>query len=129
MGRDFMLTGSGFGAFPEVFPAYLPRGESDVWYAIHNDYLELFLAGGVITVALVLWLTVGYAIRAVRSVRIESKRGWLFASLGLALGLLALAAHEAVDFNLQLPANALLFAVAAAIAASPSVERERETPA
>jgi hypothetical protein len=35
------------------------------------------------------------------------------------LGLLALAVHEAVDFNLQIPANALLFVAIAAMAVSP----------
>jgi hypothetical protein len=39
--------------------------------------------------------------------------------LGLTLGLIALAVHETVDFNLQIPANALLFVVLAAIAVAP----------
>ena len=124
MGRDFMLTGSGFGAFPEVFPAYLPFGEREIWFALHNDYLEVYLAGGAVAVALVLWLAAGFVIRAVRAVRIESTRGRLLPALGLAVALLALAVHEAVDFNLQIPANALLFVVLAAIATSPAVAEE-----
>lgn len=124
MGRDFMLTGSGFGAFQEVFPPYLPRGERDLWYQMHNDYLELYLAGGLVAVVLVLWLAAGFVMRAVRGFRIESSRGRLLPALGLILGLLALAVHEAVDFNLQIPANALLFVVLAALATSPAVSRE-----
>jgi O-antigen ligase len=86
---------------------------------LHNDYLEVYLAGGLAAAALVAWLAVGYATRAFGVVRSELARGSGLASLGLALGLLALAAHEAVDFNLQVPANALLFVVIAAIGVSP----------
>ena len=70
---------------------------------MHNDYLELYLAGGVVAVALVLWLAVGYrGPRRTRRPKLESTRGRLLPSLGLVLGLLALAVHELVDFNLQI---------------------------
>jgi O-antigen ligase len=86
---------------------------------MHNDYLEVYLAGGLVAAALVLWLAAGFTTRVVRVVRSESARGRLLPSLGLALSLLAIAAHEAVDFNLQIPANALLFVALAAMAVSP----------
>jgi O-antigen ligase len=119
MAGDYTLTGSGFGAFSELIPAYLPRGENDHWFQLHNDYLEVYLAGGLVAVALASWLTLVFAIRAVRVVRMESRHGRLLPSLGLVLGLLAIAVHESVDFNLQVPANALLFVVIAAIGVSP----------
>ena len=119
MAGDYTLTGSGFGAFSEIIPAYLPRGESEHWLQLHNDYLELYLAGGLVAVALVAWLAVTFVVRVARAVWSESGRDRLLPSLGLALGLLAIAAHEAVDFNLQVPANALLFVVIAAMAVSP----------
>ena len=119
MGEDYMLTGSGFGAFSDVFPAYLPRGDKEAWLQLHNDYLEVYLAGGLVAAALVAWLAVAYSVRMVRVVRSEWSRRRGLPSIGLALGLLALAAHEAVDFNLQVPANALLFVVIAAIGVSP----------
>lgn len=119
MAGDYTLTGSGFGAFSELIPAYLPRGEHEHWFELHNDYLEVYLAGGLVAAALTAWLTVVYALRAVRAVRAESARGRLLPSLGLAMGLVALAVHEAVDFNLQVPANALYFVVIAAIGLSP----------
>jgi O-antigen ligase len=119
MAGDYVLTGSGFGAFSDLIPAYLPRGDSGLWLQLHNDYLEVFLAGGVVAAALIGWLAVAYVSRVARAVRLEfvGRRG--LPSLGLSLGLLALAAHEAVDFNLQVPANALLFVVIAAIGLSP----------
>ena len=127
MAGDYPLTGSGFGAFSDLFPAYLPRGESAYWLQLHNDYLEVYLAGGLIAVLLLAWLAVAFGVRAARVVRAESERGHLLPSLGLVLGLVALAAHETVDFNLQVPANALLFVVIAAMAVSPPA-RSAEGP-
>ncbi len=119
MAGDYPLAGSGFGAFSELIPAYLPRGDNEAWLQLHNDYLEVYLAGGLVTAALVAWLAAAYVARMARVVRAESARDRGLPSLGLALGLLAIAVHEAVDFNLQVPANALLFVVIAAIGVSP----------
>jgi len=119
MAGDYVWTGSGFGAFSDLIAAYLPRGDSEAWLQLHNDYLEVYLAGGFVAAALVAWLALAYTARLARVVRSEFARGRGLPSLGLALGLLALAAHEAVDFNLQVPANALFFVVVAAIGVSP----------
>jgi O-antigen ligase len=119
MVADYPLTGSGFSTVAEVIPSYLPRGESGTWEELHNDYLEVVVAGGAIAVALVSWLTVVFGWRVVRSLRLGARRGRFLPGLGLSLGLIALAVHETVDFNLQIPANALLFVVLAAIAVAP----------
>jgi hypothetical protein len=119
MARDYPLTGTGFGAFDEAFPAYVPRGESGVWNALHNDYLELYVSGGMVAVTFFAWLAAAYAWRVVRVARAKAVNGRLLPTLGLVLGLAAIAAHEIVDFNLQVPANALLFVVMAAICVSP----------
>jgi O-antigen ligase len=69
MSQDYPWTGSGFGAFPEVFPAYLPRGENDFWVELHNDYLEVYVAGGLVAVALSGWLAAAFGMRLARAVR------------------------------------------------------------
>jgi O-antigen ligase len=127
MANDYALTGSGFGAFREVFPAYQPRGDADVWLQMHNDYLELYQAGGMVAAALVAWLAIAVALRAVRVLRSEFALGRGLSSLGLAIGLCAMAVHELVDFNLQVPANALLFVALAAMGVS-SAARSPEAP-
>jgi O-antigen ligase len=119
MAGDYPLTGSGFGAFGDLIPTYLPRGDKEAWYQLHNDYLEVCLAGGLVAAALVAWLTVAFGVRVARVVRSEFARGRGLPMLGLVLGLIALALHEVVDFNLQVPANALLFVVIAAMGVSP----------
>jgi O-antigen ligase len=121
MAEDYPLAGSGFGAFSDVIPGYLPRGDSASWLQMHNDYLEVYLAGGLIAAALVVWLALAFMTRLGRVVRSGLARDRGLSSLGLALGLFALAVHEAVDFNLQVPANALLFVVIAAMGVSPLV--------
>lgn len=122
MAADYWAVGSGLGAFADVFPAYQPAGESGIWGEAHSDWLELVLGGGVVGVALTLTLAAAYARRLVASVRrAASDRG---AVLGAALGVGSLTVHALVDFNHQIPANALLFVATAAWAASRENGRE-----
>lgn len=122
--EDYPLAGSGFGAFRVVIPKYLPRGDSGHWLQMHNDYYEVVVAGGLVGAILAAWLAVAFTVRVIRAVRSEAERGKLLPALGLSFGLASLATHEAVDFNLQIPANALLFVVAAAFALGPLARAE-----
>ncbi len=115
MMRDYAVTGSGFGSFRDVFPAYLPPGELMRWYRVHNDYLEVVLEGGFVAGLLVLWLTWNYWIRVLGGVG-RASCSHDYATIGLVLGLIALSVHAFFDFNHQVPANALLFTTLAAIA-------------
>jgi O-antigen ligase len=116
---DYRWSGIGFGALGEILHAYLPRGEGGHWAQLHNDYLEVYVAGGLVAAALLLWLAMTFGRRAWLVIRSEPASGRLLSTLGLACGLVALAVHEFVDFNLQIPANALLFVVMAAMCVSP----------
>ncbi|ANM29051.1 hypothetical protein ABI59_04765 [Acidobacteria bacterium Mor1] len=104
---DYPVTGSGFGTFRELFPAYVPPGSFKIWNQVHNDYLELLIEGGVVAGALTLILLALFGWRAIRAVR-DGER-MRIERLGLALGILCLAIHAVGDFNHQIPANALLF--------------------
>jgi O-antigen ligase len=112
--RDFPVFGTGFGTFRFVFPSYVPAGEISTWLQVHNDYLEVLLEGGVVAGFLLLWLVAAYSRRVLAdgptSLAANSSR------LGMLLGLLSLAIHAFVEFNHQIPANALLFVVVAALA-------------
>jgi O-antigen ligase len=82
----------------------------------HNDYLQLVAEGGVL-LAIPALLCLGVLIVDVRQRFLEetSQRNyWL--RVGASTGLLAIALQETVDFSLQIPANAMLFAVVCAIA-------------
>jgi O-antigen ligase len=115
--RDYPLTGIGFGAFGEVFPGYMPAGSAGHWAWLHNDYLQVLVEGGIVAAILVAWLALGFWSRALdRSVLRLSDGVVNPEHVGLLLGLAALSVHAILDFNHQIPANALLFVTLAAMA-------------
>jgi len=112
--RDFALTGTGAGSFYGSFIRYRPPGDHFFDHA-HNDYVELASDWGAIGLGLLLlfvWLSVASNLRSLISRRSHMARGMAFGSL---MAMLALAVHSSVDFNLHIPANALLIVVAIAM--------------
>ncbi len=112
--EDFNWTGSGAGTFEYAFPAYVNDNYGGYDHA-HNDYLELLSDLGYIgfsclggLVAISLW----QALKALRYRHSSFVRGMGFAGL---MGTLSLLIHSSVDFNLQIPANAMLFIAMLAI--------------
>ncbi len=110
--RDFPLTGAGIGAFREVFPIYAPAGGDARMRHLHNDYFEVVVETGWFGALLLVGLTFAFVWLAVSS----SKRN--LTANGLLIGLACLFVHAAVDFNHQIPANALLFVAAAGMVVS-----------
>ncbi|MCU0241528.1 MAG: O-antigen ligase family protein [Vicinamibacteria bacterium] len=75
------------------------------WYSeAHNDYLQLLLETGLPGLLLGLWA-------AVRILRAHLRRPWFFTAL------CAVLLHCLVDFDLQIPALAALFAILASVGA------------
>ncbi len=107
--NDFLTTGAGVGAFREVFPIYAPAGGDARMAHLHNDYFEIVVETGWPGALLLLAMLACFARLAVINAR-RSLR-----ARGLAIGLGCLFLHAAVDFNHQIPANALLFVAAAGI--------------
>ncbi len=116
--RDFRITGSGFNTYQRIVPLY-PTAELDrhPYEGAHNDFLQLMVEGGLL-VGLPAVAVLGFFVRDTRR-RLRERAGdrateWL--RTGAAIGLLLIAAQETVDFSLQIPGNAALFIVLAAIA-------------
>ncbi|MBQ0959917.1 O-antigen ligase family protein [Ideonella sp. 4Y11] len=108
--------GWGGGVFDRVFPRV--RTPEIYWgkfdYA-HNDYVQQAVEVGL--VGMLLWVGVGLlagwrAVRLLRDDQPRLSRGVAVCTL-VALGCLGL--HSLVDFNLQMPANAMLFTVLLAL--------------
>ena len=114
--RDFAIVGCGFGAFRDVFAHYVPPGDEGRWEHLHNDYLQVVAEGGAIGAVLVLLLTLGFAYRLFVRGAWRARNSIDLELVGLVFGILSLAAHAIVDFNHQIPANALLFVTLAALA-------------
>lgn len=107
--EDFPITGSGLGSYSRVVPHY-ETTEAKFLFA-HNDYVQLALEGGMATAGLAgllaLWQT-GALIRGV------FRRVGHYSSALCAGALGALAAvgfHSLFDYNMHVPANALLLGV------------------
>jgi len=115
MVRDFWVSGVGVGAYERAMTVYQQTPHTFYINHAHNEYLQLLAEGGVAlalpaacAVCAVVWL-------AVRRLRDDhSPVFWIRA--GAASGILAAAVQAIWDTGLRLPANAVLFALLAAIA-------------
>jgi O-antigen ligase/tetratricopeptide (TPR) repeat protein len=119
--REFPLFGVGLGAWPEVFFRFQPAPRSDLLYnAAHNDYLELVVDMGLVGIALLGWLVVRVAAR-LRSALHTLPDQMLPTFAAMVAGLIVMAAIEFFDFDLQVPANLVLFALLAGLALRMSI--------
>jgi O-antigen ligase len=119
MWRDHPLTGVGPAHFDYRFRAYRPasgyiQGRPD---RAHNDYLNTLADWGLIGFTLVAgaWALFGWGVvRSWKYVQraqndLTAKRSNRTAVvLGASIGLLAILVHSFVDFNMHIPANAIL---------------------
>lgn len=107
---DRPLLGHGAGAFHDTFRAHVPVGLAQAeWDYAHNTYLENAYEFGLPAAAL-LYLALGLvALRCVIGLRVRDADTAIPA---MTLAVLATgAAHSALDFPLQMPGAAALFAV------------------
>ena len=113
----FPVTGSGLNTYGTAMMVYQTGERRLHFQEAHNDYLQLAAEGGVL-IGVPLLLTLAIFARDVRRrFREAPKDGtsyWL--RVGAVVGLLAVALQSLVEFSLQMPGNAALFAMVAAIA-------------
>ncbi len=109
--REYPLFGSGGGTFYTAFSKHRP-GEIVAFYDFtHNDYFQFLSEVGVIGAGILGLLaasTLFVALKAQYQRSDPLSRGVAF---GVTMAIIALAIHSSVDFNLQIPANALTFTV------------------
>ncbi|MGH7780006.1 MAG: O-antigen ligase family protein [Candidatus Binataceae bacterium] len=127
--RSFPLFGIGLGSFPDVFPHFQRAPWS--WEAAreaHNDYLELLIGAGAIGFALFAWFFAAVILRLYRGIR-ALPPDVLPVGAALTAGMAALAFQEFFDFNLQIPAVALLMTLFLALAFRLVAATRRSEPA
>jgi O-antigen ligase len=113
---DHPLIGTGLGTLQMVFPRYDSLYDGKIVNHRHNDYLEALAETGVLGGLCCVWFL---GVLSVGSLRGLAELGSSFgAALNLSglVGCCGLLIHSLVDFNLHIPANALLFVVAAYLA-------------
>ncbi len=116
--RQNIWWGDGPAHFDYRFPAFRPEAVQQGADSVHNDYLNTLVDWGLVGVALVgaAWVLLGLGVLKtwphVRKIPKDiggkansSKFAFVF---GASLGLVAILAHSLVDFNMHVPANAML---------------------
>jgi O-antigen ligase len=112
--------GSGFGAFADALPRFKTAlGDHRVEHA-ESDYLELLAEGGLAAGALVGLLIASVLSAGRRGLRDEPHRAARGLRAGALGGVTALLVHNAFDFNLRIPSNALLFGLLLAMVLGPA---------
>ena len=115
--RDFPLAGTGLNTYATATLKYDSTRSDLQFHEAHNEYLQIAAEGG-------LWLGVPVLVAMIACVRAVRQRlqvdarepaaYWL--RFGASMGLLAIALQSLVEFSLQMPGNAVLFVVLAAVA-------------
>lgn len=100
---DAPWFGTGVGTFWMLWPPYRHPADDSGGYYVHNDYLQLWIETGVVGLALLLMVyaaVVRTFVRALRHPAMPARAR--IETTGLFAGLLAIAAHSFVDFNLYI---------------------------
>ena len=108
---DYPVFGTGGGTFYTAFTRYRGHDIEPYYDHVHNDYVQVLTETGAVGLALAGLAVLSSFVCAVLALarrRDQSARGVAF---GAVMGIIALAIHSTVDFNLQIPANALVFAI------------------
>jgi O-antigen ligase len=134
---DYPFVGTGLGTLQTVFPAYETLYDGKIVNHTHNDYLEALAETGFAGGVCCAWF-IGVLL-AVSLKRFRQLNNSFSGALQLS-GFIACAGfliHSLVDFNLHIPANALLFFLMAHLAtaeiqmatlpSSPSKRRRRSS--
>lgn len=115
---DHPVLGVGPGNFSVVFTRYQPPGFKGRYTMGHNDYLHFTSELGLPFIAMAIFATIMFFKAGLAKMRSRSRR-IRGATLGCMAGVIAILVHSLADFNLHIPANAILFTVVAALVASP----------
>jgi len=113
--QDHPFTGTGLGTFALLSPIYISWPTSEVFDKAHNDYLQLLSEVGLVGFTfVVIWIVALF--RSLVSMARDSSQHSSMLAVGAFCGCFAILIHGLVDFNLQIPANAVYFATLAALA-------------
>jgi O-antigen ligase len=112
------LLGSGLGSFPTVYPTVCTIPTNLFVNAAHDDYLQLAVEtglAGVLLAVLFLWLLFR---NGLRSLRRTGRSRFSDVTVAALAGCVSILIHSFFDFNLQIPANAAVFAFLAGLASA-----------
>ena len=120
------IFGWGLGTFPVVYPEFRSFYTNMFVNQAHNDYLQLLVETGLAGFSIAVWFLVLVFRQAAGKLKNWTENASGALTVAALLGCVGILVHSFLDFNLQIPANAALFYVLCAIAASkPLKESQR----
>ncbi len=116
--KDYPVLGIGPGNFATIFTQYQPPGHASRSFYAHNDYLHFTSEAGLLLIPIIVWMIIALYRKGFKKLKNLSRlvRG---TTLGSLAGITAILVHSFGDFNLHIPANAILFTVLAALVVAP----------
>lgn len=126
--RHHPLTGTGLGTFQYAFPHVQTYMLTYHFTHAHNDYLEILAETGWLGAILLFVPIVALLIKMIHSFVTDTRRYRPAMTLGCIGATLAILCHSVTDFNLHIPANALVFAVVLGIGYKAACIERRNEP-
>lgn len=105
---DNLFLGTGYGTYSSAFKPYRSAELDQAFYKAHNTYLELGLELGSVAASALVLAVLLLALRCLSGFRRRS-RSYIISWLGFCASVLV-GIHALVDFSLQIPAVAVLYA-------------------
>ena len=127
LAKEHPLLGSGLGTFADVYIAHRSFYSKLLVNEAHNDYIQAIVETGFIGFGAMIWFMVVLFRSGFRSIDDCFSRPGTAVRVGACVACVGLAVHSFADFNLQIPANAALCAMMAAIACTPPSRPEKRT--
>jgi O-antigen ligase len=121
--EDYAWFGCGFGAYESCFYKYKTVAPMSTADFAHNDYLQVMAELGVVAFAAGLVFVLRILIGAGRNVLYAHSIDERFRSIACVAAMTAMLLHSLVDFNMYVPANAMVFAWIAGVASVSLVRR------
>jgi O-antigen ligase/tetratricopeptide (TPR) repeat protein len=109
--KDYPILGAGLGTFAHIFPKYkLPQTKRFFNYA-HNDYLQLLSEGGVVGFVIT-FVFLFFFLRKTIRLLFSRRDTWVInLTIGGLSSLFVIFIFSFSDFNLHIPANAVLLCI------------------
>jgi len=114
----YPVFGCGLGGYESAFRKFQTTEALFSVDFAHNDYLQFLAELGVVGFLIVAVFVAGILIKAGRAVLMEQDVETRSLAIACVASLIAILLHSIVDFNLQIPSNALTFAWIAGITAA-----------
>lgn len=121
----FPVAGTGLNTYGTATVLYQRHDLSRRYTEAHNDYLQLAAEGGWLLIVPALLSAVVFIVAVRHRFADETSVGAYWLRVGAVTGIAAIALQEAVEFSLQIPGNAILFAALCGIALHKAPPRHR----